>query len=183
MSADVVQGNYEQLQQVATRFQRQAEQVSQMEQALRRSMQKVEASWEGRGHDAFVREMSSLTMPGIARLKNALAQAHGIAHRRDVFKFYRSDSAAAVEAGNDIRTALIGFGADASHAQERTHVDSLRALGQLSVAYLLSDPVARRDRQSMGSIEGFTEQLKPEEMQVNTTPLPDPQEFLEARDG
>ena len=111
-----------------------------------------------------------------------LAQAHGIEHRRDVFKFYRSDSAAAVEAGNDIRTALIGFGADASHAQERTHVDSLRALGQLSVAYLLSDPVARRDRQSMGSIEGFTEQLKPEEMQVNTTPLPDPQEFLEAKD-
>jgi hypothetical protein len=107
---------------------------------------------------------------------------HGIAHRRDVFKFYRSDSAAAVEAGNDIRTALIGFGADASHAQERTHIDSLRALGQLSVAYLLSEPVARRDRQSMGSIEGFTEQLKPEEMQVNTTPLPDPQEFLEAKD-
>lgn len=111
-----------------------------------------------------------------------LAQVHGIAHRRDVFKFYRSDSAAAVEAGNDIRTALIGFGADASHAQERTHIDSLHALGQLSVAYLLSEPVARRDRQSMGSIEGFTEQLKPEEMQVNTTPLPDPQEFLEAKD-
>ena len=111
-----------------------------------------------------------------------LAQSHGITHRRDVFKFYRSDSAAAVEAGNDIRTALIGFGADASHAQERTHVDSLRALGQLSVAYLMSEPVARRDRKSMGSIEGFTEQLRPEEMQVNTTPLPDPQEFLEAKD-
>lgn len=111
-----------------------------------------------------------------------LAQRHGIPHRRDVFKFYRSDSAAAVEAGNDIRTALIGFGADASHAQERTHVDSLRALGALSMAYLMSEPVARRDRQSMGSIEGFTEQLKPEEMQVNTTALPDPPDFLDAKD-
>jgi putative aminopeptidase FrvX len=31
-----------------------------------------------------------------------------------------------VEAGNDIRTALIGFGADASHAQERTHREQLK---------------------------------------------------------
>lgn len=109
----------------------------------------------------------------------ALAQTHGIEHRRDVFRFYRSDSAAAVEAGNDIRTALIGFGADASHAQERTHIDALRALGRLSMAYLMSEPVAARDRRSMGSLEGFTEQLKPVDMQVATTPLPDPQDFLE----
>lgn len=108
-----------------------------------------------------------------------LAQSFGIEHRRDVFRYYRSDSAAAVEAGNDIRTALIGFGADASHAQERTHFDSLRALGQLSMAYLMSEPVAARDRKSMGSLEGFTEQLKPVDMQVATTPLPDPQDFLE----
>lgn len=108
-----------------------------------------------------------------------LAQTFGIEHRRDVFRFYRSDSAAAVEAGNDIRTALIGFGADASHAQERTHFDSLRALGQLSLAYLMSEPVAARDRKSMGSLDGFTEQLKPVDMQVTTTPLPDPQDFLE----
>lgn len=109
-----------------------------------------------------------------------LAKTHGIAHRRDVFRFYRSDSAAAVEAGNDIRTALIGFGADASHAQERTHRDSLQALADLTVAYMLSEPVARRDRKSMGSLEGFTEQLKPEEMGVSTTALPDPGEFLES---
>lgn len=107
-----------------------------------------------------------------------LARDHSIAHRRDVFKFYRSDSAAAVEAGNDIRTALIGFGADASHAHERTHRDSLIALAQLSAAYMLSDPVARRDRKSMGSLEGFTEQLRPDEMLVPQTPLPDPDTFL-----
>jgi hypothetical protein len=85
-----------------------------------------------------------------------------------------------VEAGTDIRTALIGFGADASHAQERTHRDALMALSQLTLAYMLSQPVARRDRKSMGSLEGFTEQLKPGEMQVSPTALPDPQEFLEA---
>ena len=112
-----------------------------------------------------------------------LARQYGIDHRRDVFKFYRSDSAAAVEAGNDIRTALIGFGADASHAHERTHQESLMALARLSAAYMLSDPVARRDRKSMGSLEGFTEQMRPEEMQVPITPLPDPEAFLAPESG
>lgn len=78
MSADVVQGNYEQLQQVAARFQRQSEQVAQMEAQLRRSMQKLESSWEGRGSQAFNREMATLTMPGIVRLKSALNQANTI---------------------------------------------------------------------------------------------------------
>lgn len=108
-----------------------------------------------------------------------LAQAHDIAHRRDVFRYYRSDSAAAVEAGNDIRTALIGFGADASHAQERTHRDSLEALANLTAVYMLSEPVARRDHKSMGSLDGFTKQLTPEEMSVPVSPLPLPQQFLD----
>jgi hypothetical protein len=88
-----------------------------------------------------------------------------------------------VEAGTDIRTALIGFGADASHAQERTHRDALIALSQLTLAYMLSQPVARRDRKSMGSLEGFTEQLRPEDMVLPSTPLPTPGDFLEAGDG
>ena len=113
----------------------------------------------------------------------ALAREHGIAHRRDVFRFYRSDSAAAVEAGNDIRTALIGFGGDASHAQERTHRDALMALTQLVIAYLMSAPVARRDRKSMASLDGFTEQLSPQDMSVPSTPLPDPGEFLDTEGG
>ncbi len=108
-----------------------------------------------------------------------LASAHGIPHRRDIFRYYRSDSAAAVEAGNDIRTALIGFGADASHAQERTHRDALEALANLSAAYMLSEPVARRDCKSMGSLDGFTEQMKPEEMSVPISQLPLPEQFLE----
>ncbi len=107
-----------------------------------------------------------------------LASAHGIPHRRDTFRYYRSDSAAAVEAGNDIRTALIGFGGDASHGQERTHRDALTALTQLVAVYMGSDPVAKRDRHSMGSLEGFTEQLRPEDMAAHPTPLPQPEDFL-----
>ena len=107
-----------------------------------------------------------------------LAKEHGIAHRRDVFKYYRSDSAAAVEAGNDIRTALIGFGADASHGRERTHRDALEALTRLVLAYMMSEPVAARDCKTLGSLEGFTEQLRPEDMVLPSSPLPEPGEFL-----
>lgn len=109
----------------------------------------------------------------------ALAREHDIPHRRDVFKYYRSDSAAAVEAGNDIRTALIGFGGDASHAQERTHRDALDALSRLVVAYMMSEPVAQRDRLCLGSLEGFTEQLRPQDMVLPPSPLPVPGDFLD----
>ncbi len=108
-----------------------------------------------------------------------LARDHGIAHRRDIFRYYRSDSAAAVEAGNDIRTALIGFGGDASHGQERTHRDALVALTRLVTAYIASEPVAKRDRSSMGSLEGFTQQIRPEDMAPPSTPLPQPGDFLD----
>ncbi|BBD76498.1 osmoprotectant NAGGN system M42 family peptidase [Hydrogenophilus thermoluteolus] len=107
-----------------------------------------------------------------------LAKANAIPHRRDLFKYYRSDSAAAVEAGNDIRTALIGFGADASHGIERTHRDALHALTRLVVAYLVSDPVTPRDAQLLGSLDGFTRQIEPEELSMPNNPLPEPKEFL-----
>ncbi|HPR06322.1 MAG: osmoprotectant NAGGN system M42 family peptidase [Zoogloeaceae bacterium] len=107
-----------------------------------------------------------------------IAEKYNISHRRDVFRFYRSDSAAAVEAGNDIRTALIGFGADASHAYERTHRRALSALTRLTTYYLMSKPVARRDEQRMASVDGFTEQVSPEDMVLPSTPLPVPGDFL-----
>jgi peptidase M42 family hydrolase len=69
----------------------------------------------------------------------ALCQAHDIPHHRDVFDHYRSDAAAALEAGMATRAALIGFGVDASHAWERTHLDGLVHLAELLVHYLRSD--------------------------------------------
>jgi hypothetical protein len=55
--------------------------------------------------------------------------------------FYRSDVAAAVEAGAHARVALLGFGVDATHGHERTHLDSLVGLAQLLGLYLQSDLV------------------------------------------
>jgi putative aminopeptidase FrvX len=84
-----------------------------------------------------------------------LCKDHGITHRRDVFRYYRCDSASAIEAGNDIRTALICFGTDASHGYERCHKHSLVALGRLLMCYLASGFLFPRDRDELGSLAGF----------------------------
>lgn len=87
-----------------------------------------------------------------------LAEEQQIAHVRDVFRFYRCDAAAAVEAGNDIRTALLCFGTDATHGYERTHLSAIEGIARLLVAYMSSPPVAPRDKTALGPIEGFTRQ-------------------------
>lgn len=84
-----------------------------------------------------------------------LCERHAIPHRRDVFRYYRSDSASAVDAGNDLRTALACFGVDASHGHERTHLDSLRSLAELLGLYMLSEPTFQRDAEQLAPLEGF----------------------------
>lgn len=56
-----------------------------------------------------------------------LATELGVPHARDIFRYYRSDAAAAIEAGANTRAALVAFGLDGSHGWERTHLDSLEA--------------------------------------------------------
>jgi peptidase M42 family hydrolase len=73
---------------------------------------------------------------GLARDLIRLCQQHDIPHVRDTFRHYRSDSAAAVEAGWDIRVGLVCFALDSSHGWERTHEKSLHALARLVVAYI-----------------------------------------------
>jgi peptidase M42 family hydrolase len=85
-----------------------------------------------------------------------LCSDYGIRHQRDVFRHYRCDSASAIEAGNDIRTALVCFGTDATHGYERCHLRALQALADLLGLYVQSPPTARRDRLGLGSPEGFT---------------------------
>ena len=84
-----------------------------------------------------------------------LCQEFEIPHQRDVFKYYRSDSAAAVEAGNDLRTALATFGIDGSHGWERIHWNALESLAQLVVLYMQSPPLYDRDREKRGPLTGF----------------------------
>lgn len=75
----------------------------------------------------------------LTRRLQALAARHGVPHRRDVFRYYRSDVAAALEAGAATRAALIGFGVDATHGHERTHLEGIAATAELISLYLQSD--------------------------------------------
>ncbi len=87
-----------------------------------------------------------------------LCQEFQIPHQRDVFRYYRSDSAAALEAGNDVRTALVTFGVDASHGYERIHMDALESLARLIGVYMQAPPLFARDRYDMGPRAGFPTQ-------------------------
>jgi peptidase M42 family hydrolase len=87
-----------------------------------------------------------------------LCEDNGIRHQRDVFRYYRSDSASALEGGADVRTALITFGIDASHGYERIHMHALRSLAELTVLYAASPVEIARDTEELAGIESFTEQ-------------------------
>ncbi|MCV0351392.1 MAG: osmoprotectant NAGGN system M42 family peptidase [Nitratireductor sp.] len=87
-----------------------------------------------------------------------LCREEDIRYQKDVFRYYRSDSASAIEAGHDVRTALIAFGVDASHGYERIHVHALRSVAELATAYVASPLAIERDVEEVSDIEGFTEQ-------------------------
>ena len=87
-----------------------------------------------------------------------ICEDEGIPHQRDVFRFYRSDSASAIGGGADVRTALITFGIDASHSYERIHIDALRSIAQLVCAYASSPVEISRDTEELADLEGFTTQ-------------------------
>ncbi|HEY0130378.1 MAG TPA: osmoprotectant NAGGN system M42 family peptidase [Allosphingosinicella sp.] len=87
-----------------------------------------------------------------------LCEENGIRHQRDVFRYYRSDSASALEGGADVRTALITFGIDASHGYERIHLHALKSIAELVCAYAASPVEIARDLEELTGLEGFTEQ-------------------------
>jgi putative aminopeptidase FrvX len=98
-----------------------------------------------------------------------LCRRHDIRYQKDVFRYYRSDSASAIEAGADVRTALITFGVDASHGYERIHMHALRSLAELITAYVTSPVQIRRDALQLGELDGFTTQPM-EEAEQNLKP-------------
>ena len=84
-----------------------------------------------------------------------LCRDNDIRFQKDVFRYYRSDSASAIEAGADVRTALITFGVDATHGYERIHMHALRSLAELMTAYVTSPVMIKRDAQEIGALQGL----------------------------
>lgn len=101
----------------------------------------------------------------LTRALTRLCRDDDIRHRKDVFRYYRSDAASALVAGHDVRNALITFGVDASHGYERIHMHALRSVAELVTAFALSPVEYPRDaRDHAHGIYGFPRQPIPEEM-------------------
>jgi peptidase M42 family hydrolase len=87
-----------------------------------------------------------------------LCREYEIRYQKDVFRYYRSDSAAAEVAGHDVRTSLITFGVDGSHGYERIHMHALRSLAELVTTYVVSPVEIQRDAEEISGLSGFTTQ-------------------------
>ncbi len=106
-----------------------------------------------------------------------LCRDHEIRFQKDIFRYYRSDLASAVEAGADVRTALITFGIDASHGYERIHMHALRSIAELITAYVASPVLIKRDLKPIGDVKGFTRQsTKEAEQELSPDFSGDPKE-------
>jgi WXG100 family type VII secretion target len=76
--ADEVRADYDQLEQVASRFANQSQEVQQMMQQVKRGMHQLERDWIGRGSEAFFREMQGEVLPAVQRLQQALEEANRV---------------------------------------------------------------------------------------------------------
>ena len=105
-----------------------------------------------------------------------LCRDNDIRYQKDVFRYYRSDAASAIEAGADVRTALMTFGVDASHGYERIHFHALRSLVELTGAFALSPVAIRRDAKEHAGLRGFTRQPMNKAEQYLTPEIDEPEE-------
>lgn len=79
MAADIIQANYEQLETIASLFQKQADLIQQLTQRVNRAADALqEEGWQGEGIDAFAREMDGDVFPALKRLEQALTEAQQV---------------------------------------------------------------------------------------------------------
>lgn len=68
-----------------------------------------------------------------------ICKKNNIDYRIDIYPSYGSDASAALRAGFDVKTGLIGAGIFASHAYERTHMDSILSTLDLVLHYVVTE--------------------------------------------
>lgn len=96
--ADLLEADYDILEQVARRFSQQSDEIQQTFQNIRNHMNQLQNSWEGRGSQAFFAEMQEEVVPAINRLHQALDDAGTITK-----KVAETLNQAEEEAGNSFR--------------------------------------------------------------------------------
>lgn len=76
--SDEIRADYNQMNQIATRFNRQAAAINQMQNQVKRSMTALKPAWIGHGSEAFFSEMQDKVLPANMRLYRALQEASKI---------------------------------------------------------------------------------------------------------
>lgn len=115
--------------------------------------------------DGVTIAMADMTGPfdyHLTRRLCRLCDTNGIPYARDTFRWYRSDIAAAVEAGAATRAALVAFGLDGSHGWERTHIDAVAHVARLVSLWFQTDlTFTRWDATPLGPLEDFPSSMQP----------------------
>lgn len=73
--SDVMQAQYESLQQVSKKFAQESSDVQQTLQQVGNRMKKLQETWNGLGSEAFFAEMGDEVLPATKRLQQALNEA------------------------------------------------------------------------------------------------------------
>ena len=80
--ADEIRADYDRLEKVASQFANQSQEIQQMLQKVRGSMEPLEnGGWIGRGSDAFFSEMQSEILPATERLQQAMDEANRVTNQ------------------------------------------------------------------------------------------------------
>jgi len=95
VTAAKVRADYEQLQDAADRFGRQAQVTRQTQQSLQRAVDVLQGGdWVGQGASAFYQEMGSSVMPAVRRLVSALESAqHAVSQISQIMAQAEADAA------------------------------------------------------------------------------------------
>lgn len=101
-----------------------------------------------------------------------LAAEKGIPLQQKYLKAFHSDTAAALIAGHDVRTAVLAYAGDASHSVERTHIESLTNLVRILEAYVTSAPTFARDR-ALTTVKEFSHQIDSGSLPRSGPEMPD----------
>ncbi|MCA9935794.1 MAG: WXG100 family type VII secretion target [Ardenticatenaceae bacterium] len=77
MSSDTIQVDYEQLIDIASKFQQQADDMMQLHQQIQLKADQLKSGgWQGQGANAFKHEMDDTVLPTLSRLAEGLEKAH-----------------------------------------------------------------------------------------------------------
>ncbi|MEZ4513859.1 MAG: WXG100 family type VII secretion target [Chloroflexota bacterium] len=95
MTADIIQARYDQLDNIANRFGREAENTTALMQQVQRGVDALrQGGWEGQGGAAFLGEMETAVFPVIQRLTEALSEANTATQTlRDIIRTAEEEAA------------------------------------------------------------------------------------------